>query len=473
LNDNSASEKGARMQFQNFNDTFANEGPLNKPSPGIHFVGSYANLMGITFYSAPLSIEGNVTGDIRNSILSNSNYCLGQIDDGHSNVQSPTPPDPCCIDSILRPGISTYHANRPGRLSAESTIQKRQRNRMMVTMRDDGMRDRYFIRLGLGIALSMLLGLAISGPAAANNIEVTSPAQLPLSECTLANAITAHNRAAKVCGFCQGLSCIGCCAAGSGSGSDDILIEVDGIFLDSNLPAVEQGTVNLKAKNVSSVALHGAYFTVNHGAELTINDQISDSTGLFGEFTESRSMFDVFGGGTLTFKGSGSFTDHGTSLFAKPAKTGGVIFNYRGSVTMKGDSQFNGNNATEAGGVIYNDGGTVMLALQKYALRDNSAPLGGVIYSTGGGTVEATGLTMSANSARDGSCIFTRDGRVKLSFTTCKDSKGSPLGRGGGLTAERSEMTIDASLFSNNHEGDQNASGGWAALSGWMTAPAF
>jgi fibronectin-binding autotransporter adhesin len=106
LKDNLASSDGAGAQFQNFssltavNSTFANEGPVDRPAKGIHFVNSYANLISTTFYSAPLGIDGAVTGDIRNTILYNSNACLGNIEDGHFNVQSPTPAESCRIASI-------------------------------------------------------------------------------------------------------------------------------------------------------------------------------------------------------------------------------------------------------------------------------------------------------------------------------------------------------------------------------------
>jgi hypothetical protein len=112
---NTASNQGAGMQVQEFssltavNSTFANEGPVDQPAHGIHFVGSFANLISNTFYNAPLAVDGIVKGELRNSILFNSSICLGNLHDAGFNIQFPAPFTTCetsipVVDPMLDPG---------------------------------------------------------------------------------------------------------------------------------------------------------------------------------------------------------------------------------------------------------------------------------------------------------------------------------------------------------------------------------
>jgi hypothetical protein len=97
LADNTASKLGAGMELENFssvtavNSTFANEGPADLPEHGLHFDNSYANFDFTTLSLAPLSVEGVVEGDLRNSIFSDSSLCLGNVADGGGNLQYPEP----------------------------------------------------------------------------------------------------------------------------------------------------------------------------------------------------------------------------------------------------------------------------------------------------------------------------------------------------------------------------------------------
>jgi hypothetical protein len=99
---NTASRLGAGMELENFssllalNTTFADEGPADVPAHGLHFDNSYANFDFTTLSSAPLSVDGVVEGDLRNSLLDKlSGYCLGNVaDDGH-NLQFPAPARIC------------------------------------------------------------------------------------------------------------------------------------------------------------------------------------------------------------------------------------------------------------------------------------------------------------------------------------------------------------------------------------------
>ena len=95
---NTASAKGAGIELDHFsgftalNSTFAGEGPADVPEHGLHFVNSYANIISSTLAVAPLSVEGVVEGDLRNSLFVNSSrYCIGNIADGGHNMQFPAP----------------------------------------------------------------------------------------------------------------------------------------------------------------------------------------------------------------------------------------------------------------------------------------------------------------------------------------------------------------------------------------------
>ena len=94
---NTASRLGAAIEMENFssfvavNSTFVHAEPVDVPEHGIHFVNSYTNIISSTFSSAPLSVDGSVEGDLRNSIFLNSSICLGNVDDQGHNLQLPAP----------------------------------------------------------------------------------------------------------------------------------------------------------------------------------------------------------------------------------------------------------------------------------------------------------------------------------------------------------------------------------------------
>jgi hypothetical protein len=337
-------------------------------------------------------------------------------------------------------------------------------NGMLLKQQDKKLLTKAWANGGFAIALTAMLTVAAVGAASANEIVVTSVAQNDLTNCTLPRAIKAHNTAAEQCSVCVEGHCAGCCTKGSGAGSDTIKLSPPAgspdIFVNE-LPNIEQGTVILKS---GGVTLHGGYFTVDKGATLEVTGNISDSAGLSGETTFRRSLFNV--DGTLDIHvDDGHFSDHGTSAFANPGDLGGAIFvGTTGTVILGGKARFTGNNARQKGGVIYNNGGTVKIDLPTDVanqISDNDAisGQGGVIYTTGG-TVTVTGIRMANNRANDGPCIFaTNHAVVNLANTICEKSTGAAFGRGGGLTAEASSVTINSSTFSNNHEGDQNGSG--------------
>jgi hypothetical protein len=101
LADNTASNLGAGIELENFssltavNSTFANQGPANDPVHGLHFNNSFVNLISTTLSLAPLSVEGVVEGEVRNSILADSGLCVGNIFDGGHNLQFPAPGAGC------------------------------------------------------------------------------------------------------------------------------------------------------------------------------------------------------------------------------------------------------------------------------------------------------------------------------------------------------------------------------------------
>jgi predicted outer membrane repeat protein len=302
--------------------------------------------------------------------------------------------------------------------------------------------------------MALVWALAVPAPVKANTIVVRSVAETDAIFCTLPDAITAHNTADKV-NHCD-----------AGSGGDDTIelspppLSPD-IFLDTELPAIRKGQVILSTPADLNVTIHGGYFTVNKGATLKITDKISDSTGLAGEYTINRALFNV--DGTLNiFVEAGHFSDHGVSGNTKVGDLGGVIFvGPTGTVSIGGAARFTGNTARQKGGVIYNNGGEVKIDLnsaETNQVSDNDATSGqgGVIY-TNGGRVTVSGIRMSNNRANDGPCIFAANrATVILSKTICENSQGSVFGHGGGLTAEDSQIQIFDSTFSNNHEGDQN-----------------
>jgi predicted outer membrane repeat protein len=115
LADNTASKLGAGIELENLgsgltavNSTFANEGPADVPTHGLHFDNSYANFDFTTLSLAPLSVEGVVEGDLRNSIFAGSSLCLGNVADGGHNLQYPQPFRACetsipVLDPLLDP----------------------------------------------------------------------------------------------------------------------------------------------------------------------------------------------------------------------------------------------------------------------------------------------------------------------------------------------------------------------------------
>ena len=79
------------------NSTFANHGPLAEPGRSVHSVSSALDLVSTTFWNAPLSAErGSTSATVRNSILFNSAYCLGNLNGSNLfNLQFPKPLTGC------------------------------------------------------------------------------------------------------------------------------------------------------------------------------------------------------------------------------------------------------------------------------------------------------------------------------------------------------------------------------------------
>jgi hypothetical protein len=112
--------------------------------------------------------------------------------------------------------------------------------------------------------IPVLCLLAIGAPqtVTANTIVVKSVAEVDLFNCTLRGAINNHNTASQFSSLCA-----------AGSGDDEILLEPPNaspdIFLRRSLPATN-GRLLIKT-TLSKVTLHGAYFTVQPHASLTIS----------------------------------------------------------------------------------------------------------------------------------------------------------------------------------------------------------
>ncbi len=98
---NTSSLLGAGVELENFsgltaiNSTFADEGPTNVPQHGVHFSNSFGNFVSTTFAEAPLSVDGVVMGEVRDSILYDSNFCIGNVQDEGFNLQFPAPFKSC------------------------------------------------------------------------------------------------------------------------------------------------------------------------------------------------------------------------------------------------------------------------------------------------------------------------------------------------------------------------------------------
>jgi hypothetical protein len=301
---------------------------------------------------------------------------------------------------------------------------------------------------------ALLLAALQARPVFANLIVVKSVAENDLLNCTLRAAIINHNNANQS----------GSTLCASGSLNDQIVLDpphfAPDIFLNRPLPAIERGSVELTTGSGFAVTLHGGYFEVDGGAALAITGKISDLVRGFPEFSTNLSMFYVKGG-RLTIGGeSQTFSNGGLAI--NPPGYGGVIYNAGGVVELDDSPALSGNAATQAGGAIYNTGGTILLKTNKLAsMSDNSAPLGGGIYNLNGSITLPSGnqIRMARNGARDGSCIFTSNGLLELHGLTCEDSAGSGIGRGGGILAEQSRVSIFGSNFNHNSEGDLNGSG--------------
>jgi Right handed beta helix region len=327
---------------------------------------------------------------------------------------------------------------------------------------------------GACLALAFTLVLSAAQLTHANDILVTSVAEFDAAACTLRGAIINHNHHDQS----------GSILCAKGSDNDVILLtpftaakpfSAD-IYLNSPLPPVESGTLNLKKNSdfygtflYKPTTLHGAYFQVNAGATLIFTDQIDITAGLDLDYATDKSLIYVNGGTLILGAPVGqTFMNNGK----KPPKYGGAIYNEGGSISIGSDTMqhlvltLRDNAATTAGGAIYNHRGTIKGWIKLFG---NSAPLGGAIYNDGGNISLRTSAFVTeeliGNKALDGGCIFTHEGFLTLDGIICNDSQSPGQGRGSGLFADGdSNVVITNSTFNNNHEGDQNSGGRGGAI---------
>jgi hypothetical protein len=102
---NTANTVGAGIELERFgsllavNDTFADQGPFDAPSHGIHGDTSAMNFVSCTFWKAPLLAENGTTqSHLRNTVLFESGHCIGNFapsTDKSFNVQFPVPLSGC------------------------------------------------------------------------------------------------------------------------------------------------------------------------------------------------------------------------------------------------------------------------------------------------------------------------------------------------------------------------------------------
>ncbi len=324
------------------------------------------------------------------------------------------------------------------------------------------------------IIVAMTATLVLPTSAAANLIKVESIVDFDPFFCTLRAALLNHNH------HDQSGSTL--CASGSAddvieldnarciSGEGERCRYISSVTLDSPLPPIESGTVTIAASPRVASHIFSGYFQVNTGATLRLNSSVYDEIGTFLPFVADRSLFVVEPGAVLEL-GNGRFTNSASIVNRFPAY-GGVIYNDHGTVVLIGSVLFD-SQAREAGGAIFNNGGTLTIGSSVFfgaTVRErargefepapgDSAPQGGAIYNDGG-VVRGT-IDCYKDQARDGSCIFTRNGTVSFDVPTIEGANmssntGLRGGRGGALTAENSQVTMVRARFENNGEPDGN-----------------
>ncbi len=164
--------------------------------------------------------------------------------------------------------------------------------------------------------------------------------------------------------------------------------------------------------------------------------------------TVTYRVFEVGGAGILTL--SGLTVSNGVCLEA--CGGGGGVYN-AGTLSAS-NVTFSANSASNGGG-IYNSGGT--LTLLGVNFNSNSASsFGGGIFNDGGINSTLTNITFSANSASNGAGMFNESSSPTLTKVTFSANAASI--RGGGMYNSSSSPTLTNVTFSTNSA--VNAGGG-------------
>jgi hypothetical protein len=151
------------------------------------------------------------------------------------------------------------------------------------------------------------------------------------------------------------------------------------------------GTVRLKGS--SSLTLNAAG-TVGAGIAGTGAVTLNDSSSINGNVADVNGG-GIFSGGSVTLNDQAS-----VSANTAAGTGGGILTGNGGTVTLRGSSSVDGNEAGTDGGGVYNNGSAVTVNGTSVITGNTAGTQGGGVFNTGGGTVTLNDSgTISGNSA--------------------------------------------------------------------------
>ena len=316
-----------------------------------------------------------------------------------------------------------------------------------------------------GAALLLALGRGV-GEAATITVTTNIPTIVADGKCSLIEAIINANNDAATHPDCA-----------AGSGADTIVLPAKNThsvnsalagadFYGANgLPLISSAiTIEGNGGRISRPKNDTLYrlIAVTNTGDLTLNNlTLSGGRQYFGGA--------IINGGTLTISAatiSGAaansggvvfngpnrhLTMSGSSLTKNEAYLGGVIFNYRGSVTIENSSI--SNNKSLKGSGIYALGGKV--EIENSTISGNKAIPGNPRTDNWGGgvfayfaSVTVSNSTLSKNSASYGAGVMTQSSIVEIENSVISSNKATVYG--GGVFSTNGYLTIDESEILKN-----------------------